>query len=160
MLCKCWWAAFHTTHPIYIQDAICYSYTTVRVWYRSYYMNTRQSRVRVLITMISYEYTWYNWLVPCQRNWNQHFFQAPALFCKTRSIYSIRAVGKSIQLTVLLEYINLCHSNKLIVPHAAIHVLYLYTKYWIRTEARTMKACEQLGGIIIASSLALSNHSL
>ena len=57
------------------------------------------TRVRVLITMISYEYTWYNWLVPCQRN----------LFCKTRLIYSIRAVGRSIQLTVLLEYIDLCY---------------------------------------------------
>ena len=49
---------------------ICYSYTTVRVWYRSYYTSTRRSRVRVLI---SYKYTWYNWLVPCQKNWNQHF---------------------------------------------------------------------------------------
>ena len=56
------------------------------------------------------------------------FFQVTALFCKTRSIYSIRAVGRSIQLTVLLEYIELCYSNKF-VPHAAIHVLYLYTKY-------------------------------
>ena len=44
---------------------------------------------------------------------NQWVFQVPALFCKTRSIYSIRAVGRSIQLTVLLEYIDLCYSNKL-----------------------------------------------
>ena len=41
-------------------------------------------------------------------------FQVPALFGKTRSIYSVRAVGRSIQLTVLLDYINLCYSNKLI----------------------------------------------
>ena len=33
------------------------------------------------------------------------------------------------KVTVLLEYIDLCCSDKLIVPHAAIHVLYLYTKY-------------------------------
>ena len=49
------------------------------------------------------------------------FFQVglPTLFCKTRSIYSIRAVGKPIQLTVLLEYIDLCYSNKPIcAPHS------------------------------------------
>jgi len=105
-----------------------YSYTTVRVWYCSYYTSTRWSRVRVLITMISYKYKWYNWLVPCQRNWNQHLFKyVPALFCKTRSIYSNRAVGRSILLTVLLEYIDLCYSNKLIcVPHSHSRFVSLY----------------------------------
>ena len=93
---------------------LSYSYTTVRVWYRSYYTSTRRSRVQVLITMISYEYIWYNWLVPCQKNWNQHFSKHLLYFAKQRSIYSIRAVGKSIELTVLLEYIDLFYSNKLI----------------------------------------------
>ena len=82
---------------------ISYSYFTVRVWYCSYCTSTRQNRVRVLITMISHEYTWYNWLVPCQRNWNPTPFQVPALFCKIRSIYSIRAVSKS-QLSNWLFY--------------------------------------------------------
>ena len=40
----------------------------------------------------------------------------PALFCKTRSIYSIRAIGKSIQLTVLLEYIDLCYPDTYLCP--------------------------------------------
>jgi len=69
-------------HGIYINIYICYSYTTVRVWYRSYYTSTRWSRVQVLITMISYVYTWYNWLVPCQRNWNQHSFKYLFYFAK------------------------------------------------------------------------------
>jgi len=44
------------------------------------------------------------------------------------SIYSNRAVGKFIQLTVLLEYIDLCCYTSLFVPHTTIHVFYLYTK--------------------------------
>ena len=33
-----------------------------------------RSRVRVLITMLSYEYTWYNWLVPCQKKLKSTLF--------------------------------------------------------------------------------------
>ena len=91
---------YHLYTTLY--SAISYSYTTVRVWCRSYYTSMRRSQVRVLITMISYEYTWYNWLVPCQKTKINTFPN------KTRSIYSTRAVGRSIQLTVLLEYIDLC----------------------------------------------------
>ena len=69
------------------------SYTTLRVWYRSYCMSMRQ---KLACTM------------------PKRLFQGPALFCKTRLIYSIRAVCRSIQLTVL-EYIDPCYSNKLIL---------------------------------------------
>ena len=58
---------FCKPHAEWVFYDLSYTYTTVRVWHRSYYTSTRRSRVRVLITMISYEYTWYNWLVPCQK---------------------------------------------------------------------------------------------
>jgi len=43
------------------------------------------------------------------------FFKVPALFCKARLIYSIKAVGRSIQLTVLLEYIDLERRQRVVV---------------------------------------------
>ena len=54
------------------------------------------------------------------------------IILQTRLIYSNRVVGKSIQLTILLEYVDLfcyMHLNKLIfAPHAVIISFYLYTE--------------------------------
>ena len=42
----------------------------------------------------------------------------------------------------------------LFVPHAAIHILYLYTKYWINNRGYELRyekwrVCKQLGMIIV-----------
>ena len=101
------------TNPAYavskwLKYHVCYSYTTVRVWY---HMSTRG------ITGLYH----------AKETEINTFFQVPASFYKTKSIYSIRAVGGSIQLTVLLEYIDLHYSNKLIcAPRSHSHFVSLY----------------------------------
>ena len=87
-------------------------------------------------------------------------FKGPVLFCKTRSIYSNRAVSKSIHLTFLLEYIELfccMHLKKLIcAPRSHSCFLSLYHQQQrIRTEVWAMTVCKQLGIIVVWHCLSL-----
>ena len=138
---------------------LSYSYTTVRVWYRSNYTSTRRSRARVLITMISYEYTWYNWLVPCQRNWNQLCFKDLLYFAKKDRYTLLEQSGNWLFYWSILIY---AIQTSLFVPHAAIHVLYLYT---IKLTAENTNWGTNNEGMRVIrwhnySSLAPSNCSL
>jgi len=77
-------------------------------------------------------------------------------------MYSIRAVGRSFQLTVLLKYIDLLKQAYLCPTQLAIHVLYLYTKYYINSKGYELRH-ERKGMRAIRhnyKSLAPSNCSL
>ena len=59
---------------------------------------------------------WYNWLVP----WSKKPNNGPTLFCKKKQ-YTLIEQSIGLQLTVLLEYINILCYMRLFVPHAASH---------------------------------------
>ena len=120
----------------------CYTYTTVWVWYCSYYTSTRRSRVHVLITYIIWETEINTVLRICwKQDWDILIEQSVGL--------SVHPTDCSIGVyrSVLFKQAYLCPTTPFMFCISLYQVLNWQQRIW--TEVWIMRVCELLSIIIV-----------